>query len=66
LSERLLTAREAADHLGFAPATIVKWSRAGKIPSFKVGGRLRFRQSELDEHLEGMRRSSNRPLGVVR
>jgi excisionase family DNA binding protein len=55
MTERLLNAREVAHLLGFAPATIVDWTEAGKIPSFKVGGRLRFRESELDAWLEEQR-----------
>jgi excisionase family DNA binding protein len=52
VSERLLTARELADLLGFAPATVVDWAEAGKVPAFKVGGRLRFRLSEVEAWLE--------------
>lgn len=52
--EPLLTAAQVADVLGFSAGTIVDWSERGTIPSFKVGGRLRFRESEvlawLEEH----------------
>ena len=53
--ERLLTARELAALLGFAPATVVDWAEAGKVPAFKVGGRLRFRLSEVEAWLEEKR-----------
>jgi excisionase family DNA binding protein len=52
LSERLLTARELAALLGFSPATIVDWSERGELPGFKIGGRLRFRVSEVEAWLE--------------
>lgn len=55
MSERLLTAREIGELLGYSPGTIVDWSEAGKIPSFKVGGRLRFRESEVQNWLEAQR-----------
>ena len=55
MSERLLTARELADLLGFSAATIVDWAEAGKMPGFKIGGRLRFRMSEVETWLEGRR-----------
>ena len=55
MTERLLTAREVAELLGFAPGTVVDWAEAGRIPYFKVGGRLRFRLSELEAWLEGQR-----------
>jgi excisionase family DNA binding protein len=53
--ERLLTSRELAAVLGFSTATIVDWAEAGKVPVFKVGGRLRFRESEVLAWLEERR-----------
>jgi excisionase family DNA binding protein len=50
--DRLLTSRELADYLGFSPATVVDWAEARKIPSFKIGGRLRFRLTEVEAWLE--------------
>jgi excisionase family DNA binding protein len=55
LSERLLTSRELGDMLGFSPATIVDWFEAGKLPGFRIGGRLRFRLSEVEAWLEEKR-----------
>jgi excisionase family DNA binding protein len=55
VTERLLTARELADLLGFAASTIVDWSERGDVPAFKIGGRLRFRESEVLAWLEGQR-----------
>jgi excisionase family DNA binding protein len=51
----MLTAAELAEILGFGAGTIVDWSEAGKLPSFKIGGRLRFRESEVASWLEGQR-----------
>lgn len=53
--EPLLTARQLADDLGFAAGTIVDWAEAGSLPCFKVGGRLRFRESEVLAWLERQR-----------
>ena len=55
MSERLLTARELGELLGFSASTIVDWSERGEVPAFKVGGRLRFRLSELEAWLEARR-----------
>ena len=55
MSDRLLTASELAELLGFAPGTIVDWAEAGTIPAFKLGGRLRFRESEVLAWLEERR-----------
>jgi excisionase family DNA binding protein len=53
--EPLLTARELAELLGFSAATVVDWSERGEVPSFKIGGRLRFRESEVLAWLEARR-----------
>jgi excisionase family DNA binding protein len=54
----MLTTAELAELLGFSPGTIVDWSEEGKLPSFKVGGRLRFRESEVAGWLEERRQGS--------
>ena len=53
--EPLLKARELAELLGFSPATVVDWAERGELPAFKIGGRLRFRESEVAEWLEQRR-----------
>lgn len=55
VNEPLATAREVAALLGFAPGTIVDWYESGKLPGFKIGGRLRFRPSEVEAWLESQR-----------
>ena len=55
MSERLLTAREVSELLGFSAATIVDWFEAGKLPGFRIGGRLRFRPSEVEAWIEDQR-----------
>lgn len=55
MTEPLLTARELGELLGFSAATIVDWAEAGKVPAFKIGGRLRFRESEVEAWLDGQR-----------
>lgn len=66
MTERLLTARELGELLGFSAGTIVDWAEAGKVPAFKVGGRLRFRESEVALWLEQQRLgASQRPVEVL-
>lgn len=55
MAERLLTARELAEALGFSAATIQDWAEQGKLPGFRLGGRLRFRLSEVEAVLEASR-----------
>jgi excisionase family DNA binding protein len=56
VSERLVTARELAEHLGLSPDTVLDWFEAGRLPGFKLGGRaVRFRESEILAWLESHR-----------
>ena len=55
MNERLLTASELAERLGFTAGTIVDWVERGGMPAFKVGGRLRFREKEVLAWLETQR-----------
>lgn len=66
--ERLLTARQLADLLGFQPGTILDWFERGELPGFRIGGRLRFRASEVEAWLEQRREGPEvaRPPGRVR
>jgi len=47
----VLTAREAAKFLRLALPTFYRYMWEGKIPSSKIGGRYRFKQSLLDRWL---------------
>ena len=53
--EPLLSARELGELLGFSAATVVDWAERGDLPVFKIGGRLRFRESEVAGWLEARR-----------
>jgi excisionase family DNA binding protein len=51
VSERLLTAAQVAERLGFSANTILDWFEAGKLTGVKFGprGRVRFRElSDVD------------------
>jgi excisionase family DNA binding protein len=55
VTERLLTAIELGELLGFSASTIQDWAERGEVPAFKLGGRLRFRESEVLAWLEERR-----------
>lgn len=45
----LLTAREVAQLLGVSSETVLRWTRDGKLPGFRLpGGALRYRETELE------------------
>lgn len=48
----MLTAREVADLLGVSAETVLRWTRRGDLPAFRLpGGALRYREDALDEWL---------------
>ncbi len=55
MSDRLLTAYEVGDLLGFSPGTILDWFEARRLPGFKLGRAVRFRESEVLAWLESQR-----------
>jgi excisionase family DNA binding protein len=65
MTEPLLTSRQVADLLGFSSSTIQDWFEAGKLPGFRVGGRLRFRESEVLGWLETKRPDAEEKLSTT-
>jgi excisionase family DNA binding protein len=55
MTGRLLTAREVAEMLGFSTGTILDWWEAGRLPGFRLGRAVRFRESEVLAWLEAQR-----------
>jgi excisionase family DNA binding protein len=62
MSDRLLTASELAEHLALSTSTVLDWFEAGRLPGFKLGRVVRFRESEVREWLE-MHRAGPRVTG---
>jgi excisionase family DNA binding protein len=50
----LLSAREVALRLGVSTETVLRWTRCGELPGFRLpGGALRYRHEELEAWLDG-------------
>lgn len=48
----LLTARDVAARLNVSTESVLRWTRRGKLPGFRLpGGALRYRESDLAEWL---------------
>jgi excisionase family DNA binding protein len=56
LSEKLMTAKEAADLLRVSLVTLWQWEKQGRIPKYAMGGRTYFKYSELMSSLETLQR----------
>jgi excisionase family DNA binding protein len=53
VSERLITAREVASLLNVSAETVLRWTRRGELPAFKLpGGAIRYRDADLEAWLK--------------
>lgn len=52
MEKRLLSAREAAVYLGVSHRTIWSWAQDGELPVTRLGRRVLFDRSRLDEIIE--------------
>lgn len=51
--EKLFTRNYAADYLGVSYSTMSRWAMLRVGPTFrKVGGQVRYQQSDLDRYLD--------------
>jgi excisionase family DNA binding protein len=52
--EHLLTAQAIADMLDVSTETVLRWTRRGDLPAFRLpGGAVRYREDDLEKWLEG-------------
>jgi excisionase family DNA binding protein len=57
--DRLLTARDVAELFGVSPETVLRWTRRGDLPGFRLpGGALRYRREELEAWLDSRETAS--------
>lgn len=58
MTARLLTVDEVSELTGFAPYTVRKMARQGRIPSRKIGQRTRFVLEEVERWITELPRSA--------
>jgi excisionase family DNA binding protein len=46
-----LTAKQLSPYLGLSPITILRRARSGRIPSFRIGGAVRFDPGAISKWL---------------
>jgi excisionase family DNA binding protein len=62
---RLLTTREVADRLALSPETVLRWTRAGRLPAIKLGSNaIRYREEAIEAFLERSAVTVQTTLGV--
>jgi len=50
----ILSAAQAAKHLGISLPTLHKWKQQELVPYHRIGGRIFFRAEELNEFIKSM------------
>jgi excisionase family DNA binding protein len=61
MRQRLLNVNEAAERLGITSGTLYHWVSKGKVPYTKIGGKLLFRESDIDNFIEDNTVMVNKP-----
>ena len=56
----LLTPNEVASILRVRPVSVYRWAMQGVLPTIKIGGSLRFVESDLAAFLDDRRKASTR------
>lgn len=51
--DRLLSAGQVCELLDVSRSALRRWGKSGYLVSFKIGGRLRFRMSDIRKIIEG-------------
>lgn len=51
---RLLTVDDVADQIGICKRTVYEWVADGRLPHFRLGRVLRFRQPDIDSFIDRM------------
>lgn len=55
-----LTRKQAAQFLGVSLVTLSKWTKEGKIKSYRISSRIRYKRSELENSLSQVITSKTR------
>jgi predicted DNA-binding transcriptional regulator AlpA len=58
----LRTRERVLEELGITAPTLADWTRRGIIPSYRIGGRVYYKQSEIDAALT--RRNFGKEVGA--
>ncbi len=54
-SEKLLTRKETADKLKISLVTLNDWTKRGMIQSYLIGGRVLYKETEIEKSLHKVR-----------
>jgi len=49
--DRYLTRRQLSELLSVDNATLYRWSRSGELPSYRLGGRVFYKESDIEDKL---------------
>lgn len=57
MQHKLISLTEAAEMLGLTPKTLRNWKSDNELPFpyYKIGGRVKFKLSELEQYVENNR-----------
>ena len=60
MNDFFLTQNEVAERLDVSVPTLITWRKKGKIAFYKIGGAIKFKQSDINKFLESGRVENER------
>lgn len=60
--QKYITIKELAELLRLNPITVANMARAGRIPSYKFGGRVMFTVEDVEAYIKSSRRPSRNEI----
>lgn len=64
LNGALLDINTAAAYFGTTPWAVRRWAERGHVPSLRIGGRIVFRRTSIEAHLQKMERERTKELAT--
>ena len=54
--DKMLSVKEVLDLLGVSRTTLYNLTKKGEIPSYQIGGSVKYKQSEIDDYIKRSKR----------
>ncbi len=64
-TKRYVSIKEVSEYTSLSVSTLYEWSGTGRIPSIKIGRRLLYDLSDIDQLMASLKRNSNQEDKIV-
>ncbi len=65
IPKRYVSIKEVSEYTSLSVSTLYEWSGTGRIPSIKIGRRLLYDLSDIDQLMASLKRTNNQEDKIV-